>query len=108
MSCLNGRWKACWAQVRSLGALGPGVAGGGGEGRSTPEACVLRQLVVVLRGGLCVERLWLEGSGAAAWGRRAEGPAVGAAGDRLPALRPGTWRGGLGEGRAAERRAPGA
>lgn len=92
----------------SLGAVGPGVAGGGGEGRPTPEARVLQQLVVVLSGGLCLARLGLEGSGAAAWGRRAEGPAAGAAGDRLPALRPSTWRGGEGEGRAAERRAPGA
>lgn len=92
----------------SLGAVGLGVAGGGGEGRPSREARVLPQLVVVLRGGLCLARLWLEGSGAAAWGRRAEGPAAGVSGDRLPALRPGTWLGGEGEGRAAERRAPGA
>lgn len=92
----------------SLRAVGPGVARGRGEGRPTPEARVLQQLVVVWRGGLCLRRLWLEAPGAAAWGRRAEGPAEGAAGDRLPALRPGTWRGGEGEGRATERRAPGA
>lgn len=92
----------------SLGAVGPGVARGRGEARPSREARVLQPLVVVLRGGLCPRRLGLEAPGAAAWGRRAEGPAEGAAGDRLPALGPGTWRGGEGEGRVVVRRAPGA